>query len=53
MEPKTISTETIYKGKVFDIRVDEVREGDVEYKRDVVRVYVARGLRSVAATPVS
>ena len=36
MEPKTISTETIYNGKVFDIRVDEVREGDFEYKRDVV-----------------
>jgi aerobic carbon-monoxide dehydrogenase medium subunit len=27
--------------------------GSAEYKRDVVRVYVARGLRSVAATPVS
>lgn len=27
--------------------------GSAEYKRDVVRVYVARGLRSVAAAPVS
>ena len=27
--------------------------GTAEYKRDVVRVYVARGLRAVAATPVA
>jgi carbon-monoxide dehydrogenase medium subunit len=27
--------------------------GSAEYKRDVVRVYVARGLRSVAAAPVA
>ncbi len=33
---QTLSSKTIYKGKVFDIRVDEVREGDVEYTRDVV-----------------
>ncbi len=33
---ETLSSKTIYKGKVFDIRVDEVREGDVEYTRDVV-----------------
>jgi ADP-ribose pyrophosphatase len=36
MKPEVLSSETIYKGKVFDIRVDEVREGDVEYKRDIV-----------------
>jgi ADP-ribose pyrophosphatase len=36
MKPETISTETIYKGKIFDIRIDEIREGDVEYKRDIV-----------------
>ncbi|MGB7068075.1 MAG: NUDIX hydrolase [Pyrinomonadaceae bacterium] len=36
MIPKTTSSETIYKGKVFDIRVDEIREGDVEYKREIV-----------------
>jgi ADP-ribose pyrophosphatase len=33
---KTISSETIYKGKIFDVRVDAVREGDVEYEREVV-----------------
>lgn len=31
-----ISTETIYNGQIFDIRVDEVREGDVEYTREIV-----------------
>ena len=36
MRPEILSSETIYKGKVFDICVDEVREGDVEYQRDIV-----------------
>jgi ADP-ribose pyrophosphatase len=36
MAPRTISTEGMYKGKVFDIRIDEIREGDVEYKREIV-----------------
>lgn len=36
MKPEILSTETIYKGKVFDIRVDKIREGDVEYHRDIV-----------------
>jgi len=31
-----ISTEAIYKGKVFDIRIDEIREVDIEYKREIV-----------------
>lgn len=35
-EPETISTETIFKGRVFDVRVDAVREGEVEYERDIV-----------------
>ncbi len=34
--PESLSSELIYKGKVFDIRVDEIREGDIEYKRDIV-----------------
>jgi len=33
---ETLSSEIIYKGKVFDIRIDEIREGDVEYKREIV-----------------
>ncbi len=32
----TLSSETIYKGRVFDVRIDEIREGDVEYKREIV-----------------
>lgn len=33
---KVLSFEEIYKGRIFDIRVDTIREGDVEYKREVV-----------------
>jgi ADP-ribose pyrophosphatase len=33
---ETLSSETIYEGKVFDILIDEIREGDVEYKREIV-----------------
>ncbi len=36
MKPETLSSENIYKGKVFEIRVDEIREGDIEYKREIV-----------------
>lgn len=34
--PETIASENIYKGRVFDIRLDIIREGDVEYKREIV-----------------
>ncbi|MGB7209318.1 MAG: NUDIX hydrolase [Pyrinomonadaceae bacterium] len=36
MNTKTVSTETIYAGKIFDIRIDEIREGVIEYKREIV-----------------
>lgn len=36
MKPEILSSDPIYKGKVFDIRVDEIRDGDVEYKREIV-----------------
>lgn len=36
MKPIVKNSNTIYSGKVFDIRVDRVREGDVEYDRDIV-----------------
>ena len=36
MKPETISTDSIYKGKIFDIRVDTIREGEIEYKREIV-----------------
>ena len=35
-EPKKLSSETIYKGKIFEINIDSIREGDVEYKREIV-----------------
>jgi ADP-ribose pyrophosphatase len=35
-KPIITSEQTIYKGRVFDIRIDEIREGDVEYKREIV-----------------
>jgi ADP-ribose pyrophosphatase len=36
MKPETISSESVYSGRVFDVRIDEIREGDVEYKREIV-----------------
>jgi len=36
MKPEILSSKTVYDGKVFDIRVDEMRDGDVEYKREIV-----------------
>jgi len=36
MAPRTLRSQDIYRGKVFDIRIDEIREGDVEYKREIV-----------------
>ncbi len=36
MPIEAIASENIYKGKVFDIRIDEIREGGLEYKREIV-----------------
>lgn len=36
MLTKTLSSESLYKGKIFDVRIDSIREGDVEYKREIV-----------------
>ena len=36
MKPQTLSSETIFKGRIFDICVDTIREGDIEYKREIV-----------------
>ena len=35
-EPKVISSEKVYRGRVFDVFLDKIRDGDVEYERDVV-----------------
>ena len=34
--PETLSSETIYKGKIFEVRNDRVREDGSEYERAVV-----------------
>jgi len=31
-----LSSDTIYKGKVFNVRLDRVREGEIEYEREIV-----------------
>ncbi|HEX6279949.1 MAG TPA: NUDIX hydrolase [Pyrinomonadaceae bacterium] len=31
-----VSTKNLYAGRVFDIRIDEIREGNIEYKREIV-----------------
>ena len=36
MKPKVISTEKIYEGKVFDISIAEIQDGEIEYKREIV-----------------
>lgn len=47
LKPIVVSSKSIWKGKIFDIRVDEIREGDIEYKREIV---VHKG--SVVVIPV-
>ncbi len=34
--PEILASTPIYKGRIFDVRVDVVRNGDDEYKREVV-----------------
>jgi ADP-ribose pyrophosphatase len=36
MKPEILSNETIYHGKVFDISVAEIREGETRYRREIV-----------------
>jgi ADP-ribose pyrophosphatase len=36
MKPEILSNETIYKGKVFDLSVAEIREHETVYKREIV-----------------
>ncbi len=31
-----LSTNQIYKGRIFDVRLDSIREGEVEYTREIV-----------------
>ena len=34
--PEVLKSSDIYKGRIFDVRIDSIREGDVEYKREIV-----------------
>jgi ADP-ribose pyrophosphatase len=34
--PEIITSESIYKGRIFDVKIDTIREGEVEYKREIV-----------------
>jgi ADP-ribose pyrophosphatase len=36
MPPQLLSSSDIYKGRVFDVKIDTIREGDVEYNREIV-----------------
>ncbi len=36
MKPEVISTETIYEGRIFDLQIAEISEGEAEYKREIV-----------------
>jgi len=35
-KPKTLGSDTVFNGRIFDIRVDDVREGEIEYSREIV-----------------
>jgi ADP-ribose pyrophosphatase len=35
-KPQTLASSVIYEGRIFDLRVDTIREGDVEYTREIV-----------------
>ncbi len=36
MKPETLSSRNIHKGKIFDVRIDTMREDDIEYQREIV-----------------
>ena len=36
MKPQTIGSKTVFEGRIFDIRIDQIREGELEYSREIV-----------------
>ncbi|MEO5859133.1 MAG: NUDIX hydrolase [Pyrinomonadaceae bacterium] len=36
MKPQTLGSKTVFEGRIFDIRIEEIREGELEYSREVV-----------------
>ncbi|MBK8810872.1 MAG: NUDIX hydrolase [Acidobacteria bacterium] len=37
MKPEKLSTKNIYKGRIFDVLVERIRENGLEYDREIVR----------------
>ncbi len=35
-DPQILSTETLYKGRIFDVLLADIREGDARYSREIV-----------------
>ncbi|MBP6005157.1 MAG: NUDIX hydrolase [Pyrinomonadaceae bacterium] len=35
-KPQTLASSVVYEGRIFDLRVDDIREADIEYKREIV-----------------
>ncbi len=35
-KPRVISSEKVYRGKIFDVSLDRIREGEIEYEREIV-----------------
>src|SRR5688500_9142755 len=35
-KPATLTSSTIYSGRIFDVRSDQFREGEKEYSREIV-----------------
>jgi ADP-ribose pyrophosphatase len=36
MKPQTLASKPVFEGRIFDIRIDEIREGELEYSREIV-----------------
>lgn len=36
-KPEVVSIENIYRGRIFDVSIAEIREGDIRYRREIVR----------------
>jgi ADP-ribose pyrophosphatase len=36
MQSEIISKKSIYQGKIFDVSLDRIREGEIEYEREIV-----------------
>ena len=35
-KPEILSVEEVYQGKIFDVSISEIREGEIEYKREII-----------------